>query len=144
MGKQSGFTLIEMLLVLGIMTILSGIAVLNVRKFNNASANAANEIASLVKRGRAYAMTSTTTIKIAPISSTAIQATSASTCAATTRTTINELGLSLPSGANLLASDWSICFTSRGLSQESLNIGINDRSITRTVQVVLGGGIRVI
>lgn len=144
MKKENGFTLLEMMVVLGIMTILTGIAVLNLKKFDQASSNAANQIASLIKSSRSYGMTSTVTVQIKPISSTAISVTSAATCAATIRTTIPELSYNLPDGATLSSTTWSLCYTSRGLSRESINIQLTDRSRTKTVQVTLGGGIRVI
>ena len=144
MKQADGFTLLETMAVLGIMTILMSMALLNLSKFNLNSSNAANEIASLIKNARAYGMTSTVTVLVKPVSTSKITVTTASTCGATTRTTVPELSLTLPNGATLSSTAWSLCYTSRGLSKESVNIAVSDRSLLKTVQVTLGGGIRVI
>lgn len=144
MNKQSGFTLMEMMAVLGIATILSGMAVLNLKRFDQASVNAANQVVALVKSARAYAMTSTVTVQVRPVNSTTIRATAASSCSTTTRTAIPQLSYTLPDGASMTNTSWSVCYTSRGLSRESISIPIRDQSRTRTVQIVLGGGIRTL
>lgn len=144
MRNESGFTLLEMLVVLGITTILTGMAVLNLKKFDQASSNAANQIASLIKSARAYGITSTTTVEIKPLNSRTIRVSKASSCSTTTRTNIPELMLELPTSAALNSTTWSLCYTSRGISRDSIDIVITDNSKLRTVQVVLGGGIRVL
>lgn len=133
-----------MMVVLGIITVLSGIAVINLRKFDQSSTNAANQIASLIKSSRAYGMTSTVTVQIKPVNTTRIQVTAAASCSTTTRTNIPELALTLPDGATLNDTTWSLCYTSRGISRDSLDVLVRDYTRTRTVQIVLGGGVRVI
>ena len=49
MKKEAGFTLLEMLVVLGITTILSGMAVINLKKFDYASSNAAQRGVSIME-----------------------------------------------------------------------------------------------
>jgi prepilin-type N-terminal cleavage/methylation domain-containing protein len=144
MRNEAGFTLLEMLVVLGITTILSGMAVVNLRKFDYASSNAANQIASLIKSARAYGITSTTTVEIKPLNSRTIRVSKASSCSTTPRTDIPELLLELPTSATLSSTTWALCYTSRGISHDSIDILITDNSKPRTVQVVLGGGIRVL
>ena len=144
MRQERGFTLLESMVVLGLMTIMSAIAVLNLKKFDQTSSNGANQVAAQLKRARSYAMNSTVTVKVSPSTSNQLIATAAQTCSATTRTTIPELALTLPTGATFATTTWTLCYTSRGLSRDSLSIPVQDSSRTRTVQVVLGGGVRVL
>jgi type IV fimbrial biogenesis protein FimT len=141
--KCSGFTLLEVLMVLSITTVLMGIAVFNFRALENPADNGAALVAGYLRKARAKAMASTSAYTISPSTSTILVATSGTTCNATTQTSDPEMNLELPSGATFAAVGWSLCYGSRGIANNSVDIQVSDASTSRVVQAVLGGGVKI-
>jgi hypothetical protein len=42
-----------------------------------------------------------------------------------------------------MSTGWSLCYNSRGLSNNSANITVSNGTTSKTVQVVLGGGVQI-
>jgi prepilin-type N-terminal cleavage/methylation domain-containing protein len=140
---QRGVTLLEILVTLMIMTILLGTAVSNLKVLNNPLANASFSVSHYLRLARSRAISQTLAIQIAPSSSTTLAASSAKTCS-DTMSPMTGLDLQLPSGSRLLDTDWSVCFTARGLSTSNVTFDLSgDSSSTRTVEIALGGGVRI-
>lgn len=144
MRKNAGISLLEMMVVLVLGTMLSYISFVNLRKFSNPAINAAASLSSYIKGIRQQALLSTRAYKITPISSTQARASYATSCSSTSFTVDSTTTFKMPSGSALSSTSWSVCYSPRGLSPSSVNIIINDSSKTKTVQVALGGAVRIL
>jgi prepilin-type N-terminal cleavage/methylation domain-containing protein len=141
---ESGFTIVELLVTFAIISVLSGIAVMNLNALSNSSENAAASLVGLLKQARARAIASTSAYFVVPISSTSIVTRSGTTCSDASPVDDPTLTLQLASGATLGSTSWSVCFTSRGLSDSNTEIVVNDiHSHSLTVEVFLGGGVQI-
>ncbi|MBX7145465.1 MAG: type II secretion system GspH family protein [Oligoflexia bacterium] len=142
--SRLAFTVIELLVALAITGILAGIAIINLHALSSSSANAAAELATLLKQARARAISSTSAYFVVPISTTQVVTRFGTNCSDTTLINDPTLSLSLPSGTNLGSISWTICFTSRGLSDSNTQIPIYDlHSQNHQVEVLLGGSVRI-
>ena len=140
---SGGFTLIELLVTVSLIAILCGVAAFEYKALNNPQNAAAMEVMTFIKQTRSKAIASTYAYTIKPASSTELVTTYGSTCSAE-QTSDNVLKLSLPDGSHLTSTTWSICYEARGLSRNAVDIGVAQESGSRTVQVVLGGAVRVL
>lgn len=141
--KQWGYTFIEMMATMSICLVLIGIASFNFKATENPAYNGASELLGNFKKIRARALVSTKAYLIRPTSSTRIIAQSGANCTTTTWTTESQFTLNLENGAYLPDTTWSICYSARGLSDVSASIQVRDATHTKTVQVVLGGAVRL-
>ena len=142
-GNPKGFTLIEMVVVIALMSILIGTASINLLEFNDPAKNAASATLGFLKRARGKALNTTSAYTVKPASSYALKTTIGTSCTAT-QTDDTSLVMDLPDGASLGATNWSICYSSRGLSDTSIDISLSDSRKSYTVQVLLGGGLRIL
>jgi Tfp pilus assembly protein FimT len=137
--------MIETLVVLSLIAISLGYAVSNLNQYNDPLQNGSAAIMGYIKQARARAVARTMAYHIAPSSSTRILSSSSSSCSDMTLTADNTLTLDLPSSTSLPDTSWSLCFTSRGLSDSNLVIDVQDQDgNTRSLEVVLGGAVRVL
>ena len=143
-GKQTGYTIVELLVVVCLIAIMSYVAIANIKRFSNPSNNAAANLAAFLKESRQRAMSSTQAYLVQPVNANMVKTSYASTCSATTFTEDTSFKLSIKNPAKLTLTTWSICYSPRGLADNSANITIQDGSTTRTVQVVLGGAVRIL
>lgn len=143
-ASELGFTIVELLVAFAIISVLSGIAIMNLNALSNSSENAAASLVGLLKQARARAIASTSAYFVVPTSTTSIVTRSGTTCSDASPVDDPTLTLQLPSGASLGATAWSVCFTSRGLSDSNTEVVVNDiHSHSRTVEVFLGGGVQI-
>lgn len=145
MRSQRGFSLLELMVTMGLVTVLLGIAAMSFRELSSAERNGAEQLAGFLKQARAKAVNSTLAYTVFPDPSDSghVIATRGTACSAP-QTVDSALELELPTGAELAATGWSICYTPRGLSQNSADIVVRHGSDTKTVRVVLGGGAKVL
>ena len=142
--KQSGFTVIELIVAMGIASIMMGIAVANLREFNDPLLDASQQLMGFVKQVRARAISSTQAYTIVPESSTSLKTYYGVNCESVDTTYDDSLVVELPAGATLYDTTWSLCFNSRGLPDGNLEIDLRDsHGLAKTVEVYLGGGVRV-
>ena len=142
-GSENGFTLTELLVVVSLVSVLSGFAFLNTMQLSSPSLNAASEISSFVKKTRAKALASTSAYTITAASTSSLTTTVGTTCAAT-QTPDSELTLNLEN-ASLTDISWSICFSSRGFPNSNVVIPVSDLyEGANSVEVLLGGAIRIL
>ncbi len=140
---ERGFSILELLTVLSVMGVLSGIAAFGFRELERPANNAATLLASTFKQARARALSSTTPFTVTASSSTHVIVTYGTSCSAG-QTTDTTLDLELPRGAYMNDTAWSVCFNTRGLADTSLSIGVSDGGESKQVEVVLGGATRVL
>lgn len=139
-----GFTFLELLTVLAITGILIAIANFNLLALEDPASNGASELMGVLKKARAKALSSSTAYTISPVSTDEVMATVGVSCSSITQTEDTSFRFELPSRAHLSDTTWVICYDPRGLANTSADIQISDNLITRTVQVVLGGAVRVL
>jgi prepilin-type N-terminal cleavage/methylation domain-containing protein len=142
--KQSAFTILEMIVVLIISSTIVSLALFNSKNYANQALNGANSTMGFLKTVRAKALANTQAYTIIPSSTGRLTTRFGSTCSAATQTNDSTLTLDLPAGAVFTSTSWTLCYSTRGFANTSLNISVMDASSTRSVQVVLGGGVRLL
>jgi len=140
----SGFTLIEVLVTLSLAFILSMIAIMNLKELDNPLTNGSAQLASFFKQVRSRAVSSTLAYTIYPSTSDRIETRFAERCSDGTTTDDDTLVLDLPTGASLTDTDWTLCYSARGLPDGTLEVEVYDgEGQYKTVEVFLGGAVRV-
>ncbi len=142
--QQRGYTLLELVIVLSLIAIMSGVAVANLRQLQDPVKTGASQLSGFIKQVRSRAMSATQAYLIRPASANRVIALRASVCSAETWQPDSRLVLDLPSGVSLQATDWEVCYGSRGLPDDNVRIGISDLdSRQQEVEVLLGGSVRI-
>lgn len=143
-GQQHGYSLLELLVTLMILSIAFATAVSNLKTMNRPLHNGAQGTMGFFKQARAKAISTTQAYFVAPTSDTHLKASYGSNCSDSSPTTDQTLFYDLPTGAKLSNTSWSVCFSSRGLANTSQDLTLVDSdSKTKTIQVFLGGAVRV-
>jgi prepilin-type N-terminal cleavage/methylation domain-containing protein len=140
---QGGFSLIELLVALMISAVLASMALGNLKELNDPLQNGSAQLAGFLKEVRAKALSQTVAYHVSASSTTKIITTYGNNCASVTTTADPQLTLKLPTGTSLSTTSFNFCFSSRGLSDQNVNIVIHDNIGTKTVEVMLGGGVRI-
>ena len=141
MNKHQGFTLVELLIVLGIFGIVMGIAAMNLRPLSGDLQAAANEVAGTFKQARARAMATTSAHRVAPnAAGDSLIVEVAQDCTSTNWTTNDRLTRNLREQVTLERTDWLVCFNSRGLAESGPTFDLSSREgKTINIRVFLGG-----
>lgn len=145
-GARAGFTLLELLMVMLLTGILSYIGVYNLKEMASPIEDASTSTVSFLKVVRARALATTSAYTVYPVTSTRLGARTSARCDDPLgETTVDpSLQLNFPSGAQLLETAWTACFTARGLAATDQTFLIRDiAGQTRTVEVLLGGSVRI-
>lgn len=143
LSSTRGFTLFELLIVLAIGGILTGMASYQLKELDNPAQNSAAQIMTFLKKSRAKALATTYAYRIRPKSnSTELEAHYAVSCSSTTFTLDSSLALKLPRTVTFNSNTWSLCFAPRGTLSTSTDIAVTDPKRSVTVQVAMGGGMR--
>jgi Tfp pilus assembly protein FimT len=142
--SQSGVSLLETFVVLVMLSLLSSIALNNLKSLYDPLQSASALTTSFFKEARAKAISQTLAFHVKPSGNKKLVTDFATNCTSTTRTNDPSLTLNLPTGVTLSSTSWDICFTSRGLSTSNTTIQINEGSISKQIEVMLGGGVRVL
>lgn len=141
--NERGATLFELLTMLSLIGILSGIALSNIRTMTKPLTNAVVSTEQFLQLVRSRAISGTEIYKVQPSGSTEIHVFRGSTCAGST-TPVSDLTLELPAGSRLLDTSWFVCFNARGRADASIAFDLSDHdSRTKTIRIALGGGIRI-
>ena len=145
MRQHQGFTLTELLIVLGIFGIVMGIAAMNLRPLSGDVQAAANEVAGTFKQARARAMATTSAHRVVPnAAGDTLTVQSAPRCDSASWTTNDRLTRTLREGVKLNRSNWLVCFDSRGLAENGPTFDLSGKDgKTITVRVFLGGTVEL-
>lgn len=139
--SRQGFSLLELLITLGVLGIVMGIAALNLRPLSGDLETAANEVIGMFRQARARAMTTTSAYRITPTSPETFVVEYATGCGATTWTNDPKLVRTLREGVQLTSTGWQVCFNSRGLANSAPIFGVAEDGTTINLQVFLGGAV---
>lgn len=140
---ERGVTLLEMLITIGLIFILSAIAVSNLRVTANPLASAGVSTEQFLQLARARAIAGTEVIRVTPSSAAKLQAFRGKTCDEST-TAVSDMLLDLPHEVSVQDTEWAICFNARGRADANVVFGLTDRTTgTKTVRIALGGGIKI-
>jgi len=145
-NDQSGFTLVNVLTTLSLIGILSAVAISDLKEINSPLADSSFQVTHFMREARSKAMSKTVTVKVSPISAFSVKAEQGNSCNSTaTFTPLSPpMRMDLPNGAALADPTWEICFTKRGLANQSATFVIQDtEGQTRMVEVALGGASRI-
>lgn len=146
--RNQAFTLIEVLVVLGIAGIILAIGAINLRRLNDPLQNGASQLVGFFKQARSKAMATTSAYRIRAESPFRLVAEYAANCNAAAWTADPKLILEFAEGVKVSGTNspvkWPVCFTSRGLADKNLIVTLSDtNNRTRQVEVMLGGGVRL-
>jgi len=140
--SSKGFSQIETLVVLTLLSILSAVAVYDYTHLQRDLNTATAQLEAYLNRARAKGISSTEAYFISPISNSTLVAEHGFHCSSTDRTADPELTFELPEGIEFVSTSWTVCFTSRGLSDSNVMIEMMDPDEeVETVEVLLGGGL---
>ncbi len=143
MNRENGYTIVELMVVLVILTVLSATALYNLRMVNRPLYNASSSIEHFLHLSRSRAISGTSVIRITAASANKL-VTSTSTSCTGTMTAQPTMFLDLPAGSWLDDTTTAICFTQRGLAAESGVFSVvDDEGKTARIRVALGGGTAV-
>ena len=142
--SESGTTIFEVIVVLSLVSILSTVALLKSSAFVNQSEASAESLVVYLKSMRNLAMSRTQAVIIYPQSSTVIARKSANSCS-DENPVPESFVFKLPKNINLRTTDWSICFTSRGLTNASQTFTLSSSTEgLKTIEISLGGSVRML
>lgn len=143
-SSEIGNSIIELLVVMFLIAVLSKSAISNLAVVKNPLQDGTTQVLGLLKEVRAKSISTTSAYTLSADSSTRLSAEYANTCEATSWTADNKLQLDLPTGVHLTDTSWSVCFTSRGLANDSPTISLeNSQGESKIVEVFLGGAVRI-
>lgn len=137
-----GVTLPELLVVLAILALT---LVASVAAFGSLLApvrRGAELVESLLLQARARAMVTTSAQRVHPADAGTLVVEHAASCASETWTPEPELGVDLPRGVRLAEIDWSVCFDSRGIASDNIELTVTDGERRSHLEILAGGAVR--
>lgn len=142
---MQGFTLLELLVSLTIVTVLAGIATFQLQKIHSSAESGATHLIGFFKQTRARAMATTSAYRVTAESTSKVIAERGTNCSAASWETDGQMILPLPSGVSLSGTSWNVCFSSRGMPDQNITVDLFDRDGQfRSVEVMLGGNARMV
>lgn len=142
-AAQSGYSMIEIIVVMAIAAVVMGTAISNLKELNDPLSNASFSLGHYLRLARSRAISQTLAIQLQPSGSNRIVASSADSCSGT-MTPMSDLSFDFPTGSRMVSTTWTICFSSRGFTPQEVEFDIQgDTSLTKTVSVALGGGSQI-
>jgi prepilin-type N-terminal cleavage/methylation domain-containing protein len=140
---EHGFSLLELLIVIALSSIMMGFAYLNTNEARDDLNYSADLVVSLLKKARSKSISTTRAYTIYPTSNSRIASKYSDKCTDTSFQNDPSMLLVLPRGVLLANTTWSLCISPRGIAKSSVDILILEGSRNKTVQVALGGAVRV-
>lgn len=141
---ERGITLVELVMAVSLMSVVMGIAVANIKNFQDPLQSGADQMAAYFRQVRARGMSATLAYTVGPTSNRNLSASYSNKCSDATKTLDSSQDTSLPSGATLSDTTWTVCFNSRGLPDANLVVTLQDvDGRTKDVEVYLGGAVKV-
>lgn len=143
--NENGVSLLETLIVLSIVAIILSIGLaIDYRPFQNPLITETSNLESFLKHNRSKAVSSTSAIMILPESFSSLKTIRGISCGSINPDDTTFKKYNLASEVFLGNLDWSTCFTSRGLASENIIIPLNHNGKTKNIEIMIGGGTRVL
>jgi len=149
-GHNDGFTLLEVLVVLGIIAVLASVISMNFRGLQKPALSDARAISAAIKVARSKAISTTSAVQARfDIASKTLSLQQGESCDTATWTNLaSSYNVTLNHAVTLVApaslTPWEVCFNSRGLANSTPSLQIKDsRSPIYTISVFLGGAVKV-
>ena len=147
LGRRSGYSVVELLLVVAIIGILGAIGFLNLRPLHNDARAAAHEFAGTVKQARGRAMATTSAYRLVYEAPDRLKVEWRVACGGSeTWAPEARFDLVLRDGTTiegLTDGTELLCFNSRGITVQARTLTFRDSSgRTATVEVFAGGAVR--
>lgn len=147
--SRRGYTLLELLVVMSVVGILTGIAAINVTNLRQPADEAARSLSSTLGFSRARAIATTSAVRVQRAAGTrTYRVASAPSCAAASAawTELTAQAYTLPADVTTsgAAAAWSACFSSRGMVDGAAAPAVtftDRRARTRSLQVYAGGAV---
>ena len=140
---QRGFSLLEILVALMISSVMASMALSGLKELNNPLQNGSAQLNAFLKQVRATAISQTVAYRVQAQGSGKVITKFGNACSSAA-TTDASLTLALPDRTVLTSTSFDFCFTSRGMATQNVTLGIRDESGTKSVEVLLGGGVRTL
>jgi len=142
-AREDGFSLIEVLVTLALFGVLCTVAISNLKVLESPLISASSNLTHFFRLVRVRAIAQTRAIKVTPSSTNYLTASTAANCSETSFTPLPELFLDIGEDVSISDTSWSVCFTQRGLVDDSVSFSMSSATGSKTVEVALGGGIRI-
>lgn len=146
--SRRGYTLLELLVVMSVVGILTGIAAINVTNLRQPADEAARSLSSTLGFSRARAIATTSAVRVQRAAGTrTYRVASAPSCAAASAawTELTAQAYTLPADVTTSgAAAWTVCFSSRGVVDGAAAPAVtftDRRARTRSLQVYAGGAV---
>jgi type II secretory pathway pseudopilin PulG len=136
--RAKGFTALELVVLLAMIGILFAGGILNIKQLFKKSKSAAEEVVAFLNLVRSRSIAETRYLLVKPTDSASLQVFSVPDCASQQLSNY-PLRLNLPSGARWAFTNWEICYNSKGLSNASGIIQLQENESTSTIEISLGG-----
>lgn len=141
---EHGMSLVEILVVLALIGLVVGAYSLYLRPVEAALETASAHVEGTLRAARLKAIATTSAYRVRPQDDGRLVAEWAGSCSAASWTDDDGLDLDLPADVRLDSTAWTVCFTSRGVSNANVVITLNHpQHGTRHIEVLLGGTTRV-
>lgn len=142
--REQGFTVLEMIVVLGITATIGAIGVSQFRAADNLLFMNSNQVSATLKLGRSRAISTTSPYILKAISESEIQGYRVETCNDSNGVADPQVKLTLPNRLRMPDTNWEVCFTSRGFTNvnETFSIIDNLTNTSMQVEIMLGGSVR--
>jgi len=142
-GKSAGATLPELLVVVAIVGLVAGAATLYLKPMEAPVHSASMMVEGLVKQARAKSMSTTSSYRLRPFTKTQLVVEYAANCSEEAWTLDPRMDLDLPTGVTMSATDWSVCFNSRGTASENVVLVLEHPDhASQELEILMGGAVR--
>ena len=137
---SAGWSMVELLVAMVVLTVLLGFGAVYLRPLERPLENAGGLLEGFVGQAQARAIASTKVHRVRPITADSLVVEHAESCSAGAWVLDPELRLELPRDVALAATDWSVCFDSRGIASDNIVVTLNHPDHEPVQLEVLKGG----
>jgi Tfp pilus assembly protein FimT len=141
---QAGVTVLEVLVVLAITGLMvGGVVWIGGQSVAGGLVAGTDQIRTVTRMARTYAMSTTTPHRIVPTDKTTLAIEWGGPCddGSATWTALDNEVYELPRGVELAATNWNVCFTTRGWTTDQHDLVLMEGASTQELSVLLGGSV---